>query len=332
VSSNSGFVAFLFVGGVLCFYSWLLLKATRHPLPTLEKPLIFYSNQCRQDLKLMLCSALKKAHQSIDIQIYALTDRKIKQLLHRKEKEGIIPTIRYDASASHNLKKHFQHAIPVRTKGLMHRKIIVLDHSILFMGTANLTTQSLTMHDNLMLGLYHPPLAAFLQSPTSSSFPFTVGKRAGEAWCLPDPTHQALFSIIRMIDTAEKTIEVAMFTLTHPLLIDALCRAKERGVTVKVAVDFYTKRGASSKSIQVLEKAKVPVYTSRGFQLFHHKWALIDQKKLIIGSANWTKAAFERNADCFLILHSLSHSQKRFLKKLWKTIEIRGNIRQEILL
>jgi phosphatidylserine/phosphatidylglycerophosphate/cardiolipin synthase-like enzyme len=71
-----------------------------------------------------------------------------------------------------------------------------------------------------------------------------------------------------------------------------------------------------------LAKAGVPVAFSRGNQLLHHKWAYIDEDKLISGSANWTKAAFNRNQDCFLVLDRLNQDQKKFMNALWKRISL----------
>ena len=42
-------------------------------------------------------------------------------------------------------------------KGLMHKKIVVIDKRLIFLGTANLTTTSLRHHANVMgLGLRSP--------------------------------------------------------------------------------------------------------------------------------------------------------------------------------
>jgi cardiolipin synthase len=312
---------YLFLGGSLCLlYGWLAFASVTPPLPTPAAPTLFYSNQLRQDLKLVFCRAMKEAKESIYLQIYALTDPVIKKLLHQKEKRGIAPTILFDPSASGRLEKRFAHAHPLHSKGLMHRKILVVDGAQVFLGSANLTTQSLHMHDNLVVGLYHPPLAHFLKTEEApSSYFFTIGGEKAELWLLP--SKQALQRTLEALYAAKKRIRIAMFTFTHPELVDALISLHQRGISISLALDFYTGRGASSKALKRLQDERIPISLSRGTQLLHHKWALIDDQTLIIGSANWTEAAFEENADCFLILHSLNHSQKKFMKKLWKTVE-----------
>ena len=47
---------------------------------------------------------------------------------------------------------------------------------------------------------------------------------------------------------------------------------------------------------------------------------MVDEKILVNGSANWTRSAFSRNGDCFLILHDLDDEQRKKMKKLWHVI------------
>ncbi len=312
----------------MLFYIWLTLAASQTPLPDPNNPILLYSNQTRQDIKLTYCEALKSAHESIFLSIYGLSDPKILKLLCKKSKENIAIKIEYDASASTNIKKILPlQATPMKTKGLMHRKIAVLDHALVFLGSANLTTTSLRHHANLVLGLYSPPLAAYLENPTTSSFPFEIGSQTGQLFLLPDPKNHGFERLIQEIDLAKEKICIAMFTLTHPTLSNALIRAKNRGIDVRIAVDYYTAMGASKKALAAMEKEGVSIYLSQGRELLHHKWAIIDDKTLIMGSANWTKAAFSKNHDFLLFLSPLGKDQRKHLSKLWKIIEEESQVR-----
>ena len=79
--------------------------------------------------------------------------------------------------------------------------------------------------------------------------------------------------------------------------------------------------GASAKVAALLKKGGIPVKCNRGGNLLHHKFMYIDGKTLVNGSANWTKAAFEKNDDCFIILHDLTDTQREFMDKLWAVID-----------
>lgn len=313
---------------VAAFYIWLVIAATTHKLPSKKSPILFYSNQKQQDLKLTFCRAIKEAKHSITLQMYAITDPDILKLLKISYEKGNHSSILYDKKASPNLEGINGKA--GSSRGLMHRKIMVVDHSLVFLGSANMTTQSLRHHDNLVLGFFHPELASFLeQKETKSPFLFSIKNQKAELWLLPDKTDGALTRLVEEINSAKKRISIAIFTITHPQIIEALIKAHKRGIKVKVAVDFFTEKGASQKASLQFFNEGIPIYCSQGRQLLHHKWALIDRKKLIIGSANWTKAAFLRNQDCFLILNSLTTEQKKFMRDLWKTIKLESEFKTE---
>ena len=317
----------ILIGGALLTGFISLFLAAIHPsLPSLNSPVCFYSNQTRQDLKLIFCSAFQQARQSIFIDMYGMTDPDIINVLHRQALNSIPINIRYDqtASSSKLLKKiaHCAQLQVAQTKGLMHRKIVVIDESILFLGSANLTTASLRHHDNLVVGLYHPPLAAFIRNPQAPSFTFSIGDTQATFWLLPDLQHQALNALISSLQRAEQSIQIAMFTFTHPKLTQTLIEAAQRGVHIQMAVDYYTAKGASKKRIEQLQQAGITILLSQGQQLLHHKWALIDGKSLIMGSANWTEAAFKKNEDFLLFFHTLTPPHASSINQLWNHISL----------
>lgn len=315
---------FLLAAGFSIFYAWVVFIATHAELPSSGNPIVFYSNQTRQDIKLTFLQALNKANQSIFLSVYGITDPQILAILEKKSHEIPI-SVEYDLSASSPLNKLLPSSVvtrPVNGPGLMHRKIVVIDQRQVFLGTANLTPSSLHHHDNLVLGLYHPELAEFLASPSTPSYQLELEGQRGELYLFPDPKKAGLNRLIALIDSAHTKINIAIFTLTHPEIGDALVRAKTRGVEISIAIDAYTARGASKKLIQRLEKEEVKLYFSQGKELLHHKWAVVDDEALVIGSANWTKAAFNKNHDFLFFLSPLQEKQIRFLNQLWRVIEV----------
>jgi phosphatidylserine/phosphatidylglycerophosphate/cardiolipin synthase-like enzyme len=203
----------------------------------------------------------------------------------------------------------------------MHRKILSIDQDTVYIGTANFTPESLRIHDNLIIGIKHPPLADFLNHCPTLDFSFQVQNQKLELYFFPDFENKGCQRLVQLIESAQKSISIAMFTLTHPLLTQKLLEAHRRGVEVKVAVDFFTGHGCSLSTLEVLKKEGVKIYLSQGDALLHHKWALIDGDTLAMGSANWTAAAFKNNHDCLLILLDLQQKQRKFMADLWNIIE-----------
>jgi phosphatidylserine/phosphatidylglycerophosphate/cardiolipin synthase-like enzyme len=233
--------------------------------------------------------------------------------------------IDYDPTASLPLPSllHSKTLLQARlSKGLMHRKILIIDQTAVYLGSANLTPPSLHHHSNFVLGLYHPELASFLTQNDSGMLRTAVGSQELECYLLPETKALALKRLLSLIQSAKRTIHIAMFTLTHPEITAALSQAVLRGVHVHAAIDHYSANGASKKSVEALRSAKASVHLSRGSELLHHKWALIDEEIFAMGSANWTKAAFTRNEDFLLILSSLNKTQKKFILDLYRILEV----------
>ncbi len=305
---------------------WFVWESIVPHLPKPQEPARFYSNQCQQDIRATLLSAIRGASTSIHLVTFGLSDRSILTALSEKIKENVPTTVYYDTGGSPKVHRFLQGGDihPIKNAGLMHQKIVVLDKELVFIGSANMTSPSLRMHDNLVIGFVSPAVAKFLEAhePYSSGYLNTkVGGQELELWLLPDPRGHALTELRKHIRTAKHSIRIALFTFTHPNLVDEVIEAQRRGVHVSIVIDMNSGLGASSKAIERLKKANVPVRLSRGLQLLHHKFIYIDEQTLITGSANWTKAAFYKNSDCIVALHQLNSEQKRFMARLWRQIE-----------
>ncbi len=303
---------------LIVFYTFLIGAALSPTLPTPGSPLIFYSNQQRDDFRLLLQKAFRQAISSINIIVYAITDPLLIKKLYQRAREGVEVQIAYDHSSGSTSFTPPLTASPVKAKGLMHRKIVVIDESLVFLGSVNMTTASLILHDNLSVGIYHPPLAQFINKPGSTTFDFFLRDQPCRLWLLPDPT--ALPYLKEQLKQARSSIFLAMFTLTHPELLELLVEAHQRGIQVTVAVDSYTARGASRKAVKYLLSHQIQVVCNQGLQLLHYKWAYIDRSHVILGSTNWTKAAFVKNQDCLLFLKSLTKKDRLFFDNLCRTI------------
>lgn len=327
VLSSKKTAKFIFLLGILAvvFFDLYIINFTLSPkLPVPGKEAVCYSNQCGDDLRMIFLSALKTGKESIHLVSFGLSDPSILGLLKKKEKEDVPMHIYYDKKASPALDKRIKGAKSVKSKGLMHQKILVVDHKMVLLGSANMTQTSLSMHDNLCVGFISYEIAKFLEEKTPFSqghIASNVGGQPIELYLLPDKGTVALEKLRFLIQNAKTTIKVAMFVLTHPLLTDELIQAHKRGVSVIVACDSHCALGYGAKILEKLRREKIPVLVSTGTELFHHKHIYIDENILVIGSANWTASAFKKNTDCFLILYNLTPTQKKFLNKLQAIIE-----------
>lgn len=296
-------------------------------------PIELYANQVDDDLAKTYSAAINEAQKSILLLIYSLTDKKIIDCLKNQSKKGIDVKVVCDAKASPYADAKLGDKITLTRRlgpGLMHQKILVTDREKVWIGSANMSSDSLRMHGNLVTALHSEALAGQIHAKAETlkvegkgaSFPnanFTIGGQLIELWFLPD-NQKAVQRLISLIKSAKKTIRVAMFTWTRQDLAQAVIEASKKGVDTEIVIDHYSGKGASTKIVRLLKKNGIKVSLSTGAPLLHHKFLYIDEKTLVNGSANWTKAAFTQNDDCFIVMHDLTEEQNERMQALWKVI------------
>jgi len=297
------------------------------------KPVELYANQVNDDLSQTFSAAIDSAQRSILLVIYSLTDPQIIASLRYKSETGVDVRVICDAKASPNINTKLGPKINTVRRfgpGLMHQKILVIDDSYTWLGSANMTTESLKMHGNLVAALDSPILAKHINAKASTLkeegrdelFPhkeFSIGQQTIEMWFLPDDK-AAVKRLQQLIGTAQKTIRIAMFTWTRKDLAQSVINAAKRGVHTEVVIDQYQGKGTGDKIVKLLKDNGIQVSLSRPGPLLHHKFLYIDENILVNGSANWTKAAFTQNDDCFIVIHNLDERQKAQMDQLWHII------------
>lgn len=300
-------------------------------LPTENLPIRLYSNQIGDNLQKIFKEAILNAKESIVCIIYSLTDEEIIAALRKKAEEGLSVSIVHDPVATQNIAFRVGPKVQVkslRNKGLMHHKLLAIDHKQVWLGSANLTRDSLLLHANLVLGLESSHIAQAIEQKAvegrshayKEPFIIQTGQQKLELWFLPDAP-QALDRLLELLSSAKKSIKVAMFTFTHPKLIQALVDAHKRGVDVEVVIDYDSSRQTSQRAYQRFKREKMNVLVSQRTGLLHEKVAIIDDASLVAGSTNWTKAAFTNNHEALCILSDLSKEQQEALTRFWTTTQ-----------
>lgn len=120
--------------------------------------------------------------------------------------------------------------------------------------------------------------------------------------------------IIDMIDWTKNTLHVATYMFTLPSLREAIIRAKNRGVDVKIILEKnpYNATSINRETEAIFQKNGVILHQSstRYFSFMHAKYMIFDTK-WIISTANWTRSSFDKNREFFVV---------------WDTSEIRDEL------
>lgn len=110
--------------------------------------------------------------------------------------------------------------------------------------------------------------------------------------------------VLQLIDQSQRTLDVAMYLLSDRDVSRALEEAKQRGVRVRVILEEHPYgSGPGNGSIyQTLRGAGISAaWAPSTFQFSHEKYAVADRTTALVGTANWTHAAFTTNREYLVV-------------------------------
>lgn len=106
------------------------------------------------------------------------------------------------------------------------------------------------------------------------------------------PNGNVASNLIKAINNSTSSIDLAIFDLTSQDIVEALVKAKERGVKIKIIADSR-QAGGKHSLIYSLRSQGFNIKITHGIKrgIMHNKFAILDNKLLITGSYNWTYSA-----------------------------------------
>ncbi|MBP5615256.1 MAG: phospholipase D family protein [Alphaproteobacteria bacterium] len=134
------------------------------------------------------------------------------------------------------------------------------------------------------------------------------------------PSSECEDSIVHLIKTSQKTIDVAIYSINNDQIVSALKEAHNRGVYLRILTD---RMQAASKSSKVLDLYQfgINIKVNSKFRIEHNKFAVFDAAKVSTGSFNWTNPASKKNSEnCLFVTENpkvIVMYENRF-NELWK--------------
>ncbi len=107
--------------------------------------------------------------------------------------------------------------------------------------------------------------------------------------------------IVDAIGRAQARVLVQAYSFTSAPIAKALRDAYKRGVDVEVILDS-SQASAKYTGADFLANAGIPVRIDRRHAIAHNKVMVIDGRRVLTGSFNFTKAAQEKNAENLLLI------------------------------
>lgn len=323
----------------------------------------------------VLLAALDKAKSHIHLEYYIyendFTGNSVAEMLIKKSKEGVEVRFMYDDFGSHGLGKAFierlqdagvqivpfykirLYALANRLNYRNHRKIIIIDGNVSFVGGINISNKyrnDLDLKNEFFWRDTHLMIEGqatlYLQYLFLCDWNFSSAKdlEYNEVYFPPATQNQIiddevvqiaasgpdsdqpiiLYSLLDAISSARNSIYITSpYFIPGESLMDTLLIATQSGLDVKILIpgisDSKMVNAAAGSYYTALLKHGVKIYKyNKGF--VHAKTIVIDNDLAIVGSANMDYRSFDLNFEVNAILYS-KHIAKKLIKIFHKDIE-----------
>jgi len=208
----------------------------------------------------------------------------------------------------------------------MHHKFAVIDGAMVWTGSLNWTEREIFFDANNALVIRDGRLARLFTTEFDEMFlkdrfgqqkydgkiftqlrTYTIGSATVGLYFTPSGAPQ---KIVRdLIRQANESIQIAMFYFTDDLIMAELAAAHARGVTIEAVWDFRGWERFEDSEIDDALRLGIGVVDALP-GLVHHKFAVIDRKIVITGSANWSDSGFFENDENLFVIESPQLAQK----------------------
>lgn len=143
-------------------------------------------------------------------------------------------------------------------------------------------------------------------------------------WAFTQDGDHPELQLIAAIDAAQHQVDIAIYSLTHPDIVQAIKQAHQRGVSVRLITDKSQLSGQSqTEAAKILGSAGVSMKVNRHSGLMHLKLTIVDQTMVSIGSFNYSKAASTRNDEVLMFLYDreVAQSFEQHFESLWNNVD-----------
>lgn len=177
----------------------------------------------------------------------------------------------------------------------------------------------------LLLGLSYGSVEVYKHLNPSAPF-----EGSWQVCFTPNQACQKL--IVQQINDAKESILIQAYSFTDKDIIEALIKAKHRGIQVSVLLDYSNLKAKYSGLNEILTH-QITVRIDKLPGIAHNKIIIIDNHILIGGSYNFSKGAYKRNAENVMIIHDkpLASEYINNWQKRWELSTAPGDIKNNKL-
>lgn len=249
---------------------------------------------------------IEAASQSIDLEIYIVSDDDILEALEAAQARGVHVRVlleEHPFGGGGGQQGIFDRLVAAGIDArwgnpvfrFSHIKMMVIDRGLVIIMNQNLTTSSFT--GNRELGVVSTNPEAVRTASVIFEADWAQEAEPAPGPLVVSPTN-ARESLQALIDGAETSVDVYAEVLRDPDLLHALEAAAQRGVTVRVIISPSASFDAERAS---LADAGVQVRLLRSLYV-HAKMILVDGQRAFVGSQNISTTSLDQNREVGIIV------------------------------
>ncbi len=189
--------------------------------------------------------------------------------------------------------------------------------SVIYQTVVQATTSTLTLRETLTETAFRTTTATAVVTTTSTATT-TVNIPSVRETCF-SRVERCDVLLISLINRANRSVYVAVYSFTRDSLATALISAKERGVEVRVVIERDRAYEQGSEYPR-LKSAGVDVRLDGNPNSMHHKFMVIDGYIVVTGSYNFSTAAEIRNDENIVVIFDRDVAQRfvQEFERVWQ--------------
>ena len=111
--------------------------------------------------------------------------------------------------------------------------------------------------------------------------------------------------VAAFIRSAQKTVDIEMYTFSSDVIIREIGEAEGRGVKVRIIMEPRVEDSRKQGVFDTLSALGAEVrWASLGYKLTHSKFVIVDGEKALLGSINFSKSALNDNREADVTIES----------------------------
>jgi phosphatidylserine/phosphatidylglycerophosphate/cardiolipin synthase-like enzyme len=257
-----------------------------------------------------LLRALNEARASIDYVPFELDDKRIVAALSDAQRRGVRVRVLLEPVPGGDIGTSYSAMVALVKAGiesrdanpaysLTHAKYAVIDGERTLLLTYNSTAQDIATKRDFAIVDDDPADARFVQSFFNADWARSPVDSVPPGFVVSPENSNS--SLVRLVDSATRTLDVYAEKLLPSPLMDAILNATKRGVSVRIlAAPSSDTRATRERILQAVRSGQLQVHIPRSPRV-HAKVLLVDGATLFLGSENVQDAPRERRRELGMI-------------------------------